>query len=73
MNIEISHSIAIFAQYFHIIYINKMICTSFEIERVFQNDVLFAKIHSCRMKLRQITCFRCIVKIVFESANQSVN
>ena len=39
MNIEISHSIAIFAQYFHIIYINKIICTSFEIRETFSNFV----------------------------------
>ena len=38
-----------------------------------QNDVSFAKIDSRRMTLRQLTCFRCIVKIVFELASQSVS
>ena len=43
MNTKSSHPTAIFAQYFHAIYISKVICTSFGTERALQNDVLFAK------------------------------
>ena len=66
-------TITIVAQYSNSIYVRNVNKSSFKTYCMRQNDVLFAKIRSCRMNLRQLTCFRCIVKIVFESASQSVN
>ena len=64
-------TITIIAQYSHRMYIKNVIKPNFRAYSMRQNDVSFVKIDSRRMKLRQLTCFRCIEKIVFESINQS--
>ena len=65
-------TITVVAQYSHNMYIKNVIESNFRTYFMRQNDVSFAKIDSLRMKIRQLTCFRCIVKIVFESTSQSV-
>ena len=64
-------TITVVAQYSDSFYLKNLNRSNFRAHCMRQNDVSFAKIRSCRMKLRQLTCFRCTVKAASESASQS--